>query len=253
MLIQPQQRPPAVLTRRMFSVAPELYGALRRAHGLMIAAFLLVFPCPIAVQPRMLRRRWLSGRRGDVVTGAAGEGRVVGRHPVTGAAIVAWNPEAYEAMCEAFDTENAARLVAWRDASAILGLSVGRAARWALRADQGLRLMVVLCILVPSLVGALHDGIAGALLWSIAGAAGGLLLFLLLAVVGFFSILIAGGALSVGVGAWGARRARHARASDEAGRSSAAQIVAAMQGRSDREPSERRTGEERSRKDGMIT
>lgn len=230
---QAPQRRHSALRGRLFSFAPEFYGLFVGVHWLVNGVFGRVFPNPLAVSAWALRRQGLRGRgwRGTPVEGAAaGVGRMVGRHPVSGAPVVAWNAEAYEAMCEAFDQENAARIVAWQRGSARLALSTEACLRWALRVDRGLRGMVALCVLASVAWGWLATGVlVQGLLWSIGGLGVGLVLLLLVAVVGLLAVSLAGGGVALAVGLWGARQARQARVSDEDGRTSAAAIVAAMQ------------------------
>ena len=234
---------PVTFRHRRFSFAIEFYHSIQRNHLWLLSMFNRVFPNPLAVTPRALKRAVLEGgsTRGSTVTGPSGSGRLIGRHSITGAPVVAWTEQSFEPMCESFDDENAARIVAWKYNIQKLSLSTEDCVRRALRADQWLRGLVALITLACTMLGVVAPVIGGttitpatllssAFIGMIGGLTFGLPMLLFAAVVGllgvrFFSIISA-----VWVGMWAARRSRNAIVTDTAGRTSAAEIVAEMQG-----------------------
>lgn len=240
----PDAKTPTSYSGRRFSFAAEFYAVFRRAQSFVLRTYEKVFPNPLAVPAKALARAGLrgDGKRGGSVIGESGEGRIVGRHPSTGVPVVAWTVAAYESMCDAFDSEHAARIVAWREGVEPLMLSTEACTRWGLRADKALRLSVVVQVVgfgclgmamgisanagtVSGLMMALGFAVSSAMF----GVAIGLSMLLIGAIASMLGITGLAGLKAAVVGVRASRRARHATATDEAGRTSAAQIVASMQ------------------------
>ena len=79
----PRPRPPPVFSKRSFSFAIEFYRSLWRSHRLLMWMYVWVFPSPLMVSARALRRAGMHGEleadfiRGVMVTGPSGTGRLV--------------------------------------------------------------------------------------------------------------------------------------------------------------------------------
>ena len=252
--LSPGTHSPASFSSRRFSFSMEFYWSLLKNHQRLIAMFCRLFPSPLVVTTKELERAGMTGERsrGGVVWRDGVEGRLIGRHSSTGAPVVAWDQDAFDAMCESFDAENAARIVGWRSSSERLRLSSEGCARAALWLDNGLRvvswgsgvLMGVLMLILPMMLGGMGSGVELPLLVEpililittliVAGMVG--LSMLLLVGVPMF-IMIRLGALTAGlwVGLWASRAHRAATVTDETGRLSAAAIIASMQEGADRE------------------
>ena len=246
--LSPGIQAPVSFSKRRFSFSIEFYHSLRKNHQRLIAMFCRMFPSPLVVTAKELERAGLSGERsrGGVVRRDGIEGRLIGRHSSTGAPVVAWDQDAFEAMCESFDAENAARIVGWRSSSERLRLSSEGCARAALWLDNGLRvvswgsgaLMGLSTLIGPLMLGGMGGGAEISLLAEL-----GIFLFsavLITGMVGLSMLLLVGvpmfimmrlGALAAGlwVGLWASRAHRAATVTDETGRLSAAAIIASMQ------------------------
>ena len=238
----PAPDPPPSFSRRRFSFSIEFYQSLARSHARLLWVFTVAFPNPLKVHSRALRREGaVDGlARGDLVIRDGVEGRMVGRHPVSGTPVVAWNPENYHPMCEAFDTENAALLVSWRENIERLTYTTADCTRHALRIDRGLRWMLViitaLFMVTTAVFGLLGGGLTGGLLGLLSGIMGGALfslpMLLIVAVGGLIGVRWLAMCAGLWIGLWARRKREQATITDEAGRISAEAIVAAMQGNS---------------------
>ena len=206
---------------------------------MVVRAYQKAFPNPQAVSEEELEKAGLSGdgQRGGAVTGRQGEGRLVGRHPASGAPVVAWTVGAYEAMCVSFDAEHVMRIILWREGVQPLMMSTATCHRWANRVDRALRWITALVALgVSASVAAVLTASAGlhvaiAVFMAISGALMiGLPLLLFFALGGMGGIYVLSGLTGAIVGALASRRSRQAIASDEAGRLTAMDILETMPG-----------------------
>ena len=233
----PDANPPALLPRN-FSFAQEFYSVLRGAQATVLWGYQKAFPNPLAVSEEELEKAGLSGdgQRGGTVTGPQGEGRLVGRHPMSGAPVVAWTVGAYEAMCVSFDAEHVMRIELWQNGVRPLMMSTATCTRWANRADLALRWNTALVALggSASLSGvfiATGVPLPIAVFTAISGAVMvGLPLLLFFALGSMLGITALAGLTGAIVGAMASRRSRQAIASDEAGRLTAMDILETMQG-----------------------
>ena len=230
--LSPGPEAPEHLHGRSFSWSLEFYRRLQRSHRTLLEIFNRCFPNPLMVPQRAMDRAGLRGGRvrGGVVRGEGMEGRLVGRHPSTGAPVVAWSQEAYGAICAAFDDENAARIEAWRRVTERLRLTTGTAGWAALWLDRLVRLVATGAALLSFLIlmvpigGALGSGAldgAGDLGVVFAGSAmGALMVGIASLIVGFFlEMAMRPAAALVGAvaGLWAAALHRQASAADADG------------------------------------
>lgn len=231
---------PAELERRRFSFATEYYRLYAWSHLMLLSALGWVFPEPLSVSGRSLRRAELDQEtlsRGDRASGPLGEGRFVGRHPTSGAPIIAWDTTSYEAMCVAFDEENARQIVAWRTLAERYAWSTDACARRALRTDRALLALVFLGTVLPGLFTLLTgQGVDQALMIVLLAAPTVGMLILLLVALSFLLITPTAALAAAIVGARAARVSRAAVVEDTEGRSSAAEVLATIQTSDDHSP-----------------
>ena len=225
---KPGAEPPSNFRLRSLSFAAEFYGLYRRVHAMMVAVFLWGFPCPITATAKTMRRAGFAPVptiRGETVSGSPGTGRFVGRHPVSGKPIIAWDMEEYKAICEAFDKENAHSLAAWRAMGRRLFWSSKDCAQWSRRSDQSIRILFGLGVGIPPLVGLIFGAPVELFNMVVLST----LFTLLLISMGMFLVVFlfvpvcTVASLTVGIRA--IRRDNHARERDDAMRSSAADLL----------------------------
>lgn len=243
--------PPPGLRQRRYSFAVEYYQIFSWSHRIVLTALGWVFPDPLSVSAAQLRRarlaphpadpaprRW--GRRelppgpvvrGRQVSGPLGRGRLVGRHPTSGAPLVAWDTEAYPAMCEAFDAENGHRIAAHSDLASRYGLTSETCADRALRTDRAIRLTLLLGTVLPGLATLIiGKGAAAALAMTALTASMTALGLLALVAASFLLFTPVAAASAMIAGARAARLGSTADTADEASRSSAAEVVEKLKG-----------------------
>ena len=240
--LSPDEQPPEQFSYRRFSFSIENYTALRKNHRRLITVFNWMFPNPLMVTARAMKKAGLKGERlrGGMVFRDGVEGRLVGRHPETGTPVVAWNQGAYASMCESFDAENAARIVAWKTNSERLQLTSQTNMRYALLLDQGLRLLSVgTGLLVPlamlGMVTTFSPEFGGFMLvpFLLSSLMGGILIALPMLLMAGITILLlirmGANVAGVMVGLQALRANQQATVTDEAGHLSAMEIISAMQ------------------------